>query len=82
MRINLGKCSLTADLDICISLSKILTICKDIFIQQKQKCENGNRTDDNGSLKLTFCILNSSKITTLRKIYKQVLQKLTGCIVR
>ena len=82
MRINLGKCFLRADLDICISLSKIFTICKDNFIQQKQKYENGNRTDDNGSLKLTLCILNSSKITTLKKIYKQVLQKLTGCIVR
>ena len=35
MRINLEKCSLSADLDICISSSKI-TICKDILIQQKE----------------------------------------------
>ena len=71
MRINLEKCSLRAELDICIS-SKILTICKDIFIQQKQQCENGNRTDDN----------ETSKITNFRKIYKKVLQKLIDCMVR
>ena len=36
MRINLEKGFLRADLHICISSSKISTICKDIFNQQKQ----------------------------------------------
>ena len=71
MRINLEKGSLRADLDICISSSKTLTICKNTFNQQKQQSDNGNRTDDNESLKLSYWILNSSKITTLRIIYKQ-----------
>ena len=50
MRINLEKGSLNSDLYICISSSRILPICKDIFGQQKQQYENVNRTDDNESL--------------------------------
>ena len=71
MRINLEKFSLRADLDICISSSKILTICKDIFSQQKQQYENGNRTDRPGNIganqqtpgnKFFLCFLDSRVI--------------------
>ena len=50
MRINLENNSLNPDLYICISSSRILPICEDIFNQQKQQYENVNTTDDNGSL--------------------------------
>ena len=50
MRINLENGSLNSYLYICISSSRILPICKDIFNQQKQQYENVNRTDDNESL--------------------------------
>ena len=55
MRINLENNSLNSDLYICISSSRILPICKDIFKQQKQQYENVNRTDDNEAVYIASC---------------------------